>query len=168
MSIYNEFHNLTDPKLFAEDNKQKIWKLTSIKEEIPLMFIGLLSNFINNEPQYYFNRDVSNEVTINFTHFYMQNPELFKEAFISYQDNFFDSINSYFHVLELYKELNNVAFENEQKIKLYYLPTIQQLMEYCLNSFYLGANQIINEFVDVDFSKANTLGCKLPQFSDSR
>jgi hypothetical protein len=88
----------------------------------------------------------------------MQNPELFKEALISYQDNFFDSINSYFHVLKLYKELNNVAFENEQKIKLYYLPTIQQLMEYCLNSFYLGANQIINEFVDVDFSKANTLG----------
>ena len=41
MSIYNEFHNLTDPKLFTEDNKQKIWKLISIKEEIPLMFPSL-------------------------------------------------------------------------------------------------------------------------------
>lgn len=158
MSIYTQFHNLTDPKLFIEDNKQKIWELTSIKEEIPLMFIGLLSNFINNEPQYYFNRNVSNEVFKNFTHFYMQNPESFKEVLISHQDNFFDSINSYFYVLELYKELDNVAFENELKIKLYYLPAMQQLMEYCLNSFYFGVNQIINEFVDADFSKANKLG----------
>ena len=39
--LYNEFHNLTDPKLFTEDNKQKIWKLISIKEEIPLMFPSL-------------------------------------------------------------------------------------------------------------------------------
>jgi len=156
--LYNEFHSLTDQKLFTEDNKQKIRELTSIKEEFPLMFLGLLSNLVNNEPQYYFNKAVSNEIVINFKYFYKQNPDLFMQALISNQDDLFDAINSYFHVLELYKELDNVAFENELKIKLYYLPTIQQLMEYCLNSFYSGINKIINEFVDADFSKANTLG----------
>ncbi|MHC3995527.1 hypothetical protein ACXWTF_11940 [Thiomicrolovo sp. ZZH C-3] len=158
ISVYNEFHHLTDPKLFTEDNKQKIRELTSIDGEFPLMFLGILSNFINNEPQYYFNRDVCNEVFTNFTHFYSQNPELFIQTLLSYQDNFFDSLNSYFNVRELYKELDSVAFDNELKMRLYYLPTIQQLMEYCLNSFYSGINHIINEFVDVDFSNANTLG----------
>jgi hypothetical protein len=158
VSLYNEFHNLTDPKLFTEENKQKIKELTSIKEELSLMFLGILSNFVNNEPQYYFNRDVSHEIVVNFTHFYEQNPELFIQTLISNQDGFFDSINSYFHVLDLYKELDNVAFENKMKIKLYYLPTIQQLMEYCLNSFYSSINQIINNFLDSNYSKANTLG----------
>lgn len=142
----------------TKENKQKIKELTSIKEDFSLMFLGLLSNFINNEPQYYFNKDVTHEIVINCTYFYNQDPELFIETFILNQDGFLNSINSYFHVLDLYKELDSVAFENKMKIRLYYLPIIQQLMEYCLNSFYSSLNKIINEFVDSDYSKANTLG----------
>lgn len=157
INLYNEFHALTNPSILTDENQIKIKELTSIKEDFPIAFLGLLSNIINNEPQYYFSREVSEEVFNNLTHFYKQNSKLFLQTLISTQDIFFDSIKSYFHILDLFKELDNVAFENELKIKLYYLPVIQQLMEYFLNFFYSGINNIINEFVDVDFSKTNKL-----------
>lgn len=159
---------MTDPKLFTEENKQKILELTGVDKEISLVFFGLLSHFVNNQPQYYFNRDVSEEVCINLTYFYNTNQALFLQALILNQERFFDSINSFFHVVELFKELDNVAFENELKIKLYYLPIIQQLMEYCLNSFYAGINLIINEFVDGDFSNANKLGSYKDNLTSSK
>jgi len=158
IDLYNEFHILTNPAILTDENQNKIKELTSIKNSFPLIFLGLLSNVVNNEPQYYFNKEVSQEVSHNLTHFYKQNSELFLQIFISNQDAFFDSIKSYFHILDLFKELDSVAFENELKVKLYYLPIIQQLMEYFLNFFYSGINNIINEFVDVDFSKTNKLG----------
>ena len=158
INLYNEFHALTNPTILTNENQIKIKELTSIKEDFPIAFLGLLSNIVNNEPQYYFNRGVSKEVSNNLTHFYKQDSKLFLQTLISVQDVFFDSIKSYFHILDLFKELDSVAFENELKIKLYYLPVIQQLMEYCLNFFYAGINKIINEFVNADFSKANTLG----------
>ncbi len=158
INLYNEFHALTDTSLFDAEKKEKIYTLTSINDDIPLMFLGFLSNITNNEPQYYFNREVSTEVCNNLTYFYHQKPELFLHTLILNQGAFFDAINSYFHILDLYRELDSVAFENELKIKLYYLPIIQQTMEFCLNSFYTGINQIVNKFVESDFSKANKLG----------
>ena len=157
-NIYEEFHSFTDSAIFTTGNITKIKVLTSIENTIPPIFLGLLSNIVNNEPQYYYNREVSDEVSSNLTAFYKEDPDKFLQISVSNQSTFFSAINSYYHILDLYKELDSVAFENELKIKLYYLPVIQQTMEFCLNSFYSGINQIVNEFVDADFSKTNKLG----------
>ena len=134
--------------LFAQynivsNNVNLVDKVTVIKnafslneENIQLFFIGILYDFIKIQPQYFFNREVENEVLNRLNQLFTQDNEKFSKAFFEQQNNLFNAINLYHHILETYNELDDVAFDTSTKIKIYYLPIITQLMEFCLDLFY--------------------------------
>jgi len=47
-------------------------KFSLNEENIQLFFIGILYDFIKTQPQYYFNRDVENEVFENLDNLFLQ------------------------------------------------------------------------------------------------
>ena len=84
-----------------------------------------------------------------------------KAAFkqIEQQTNLFNAINLYHHILETYNELDDVAFDTSTKIKIYYLPIITQLMEFCLNHLYRFVLYIEDDFVvGKNYKEQNKLG----------
>lgn len=134
-------------------------KFSLNEENIQLFFIGILYDFIKTQPQYYFNRDVENEVFENLDNLFLQDSKKFSIVFFEQQNNLFSAINLYHHILETYNELDDVAFDESIKIKIYYLPIITQLMEFCLNHLYRFILYIENDFVvDKNYKEQNKLG----------
>ena len=157
--------------LFAQynivsNNVNLVDKVTVIKnafslneENIQLFFIGILYDFIKTQPQYFFNRDVENEVWHRLDDLFSQDNEKFSKAFFEQQNNLFNAINLYHHILETYNELDDVAFDTSTKIKIYYLPIITQLMEFCLNHLYRFVLYIEDDFVvGKNYKEQNKLG----------
>jgi len=157
--------------LFAQynivsNNANLVDKVTVIKnafsldeENIQLFFIGILYDFIKTQPQYFFNREVENEVFNRLNQLFTQDNEKFSKAFFEQQNNLFNAINLYHHILETYNELDDVAFDISTKTKIYYLPIITQLMEFCLNHLYRFVLYIEDNFVaGKDYKKQNKLG----------
>ena len=157
--------------LFAQynivsNNVNLVDKVTVIKdafsldeENIQLFFIGILYDFIKTQPQYFFNRDVENEVRHRLDDLFSQDNEKFSKAFFEQQNNLFNALNLYHHILETYNELDDVAFDTSTKIKIYYLPIITQLMEFCLNHLYRFVLYIEDDFVvGKNYKEQNKLG----------
>ena len=134
-------------------------KFSMSEENIQLFFIGILYDFIKTQPQYYFDRDVENEVFENLDNLFLQDSEKFSTAFFEQQNNLFNAINLYHHILEIYNEFDDVAFDESTKIKIYYLPIITQLMEFCLNHLYRFILYIEDDFVNgKNYKEQNKLG----------
>ena len=107
--------------LFAQynivsNNVNLVDKVTVIKdafsldeENIQLFFIGILYDFIKIQPQYFFNREVENEVSHRLNQLFIQDNEKFSKAFFEQQTNLFNAINLYHHILETYNEEEKVA-----------------------------------------------------------
>lgn len=155
-SQYNVVSNNT-----SLTDKIKIIKDTfSIGEDnIQLFFIGILYDFIKTQPQYYFNRSVKDEVLYNLSNLFLQDNEKFSNAFFEHQNNFFSAINLYNHILETYNEFDDVTFDESTKIKIYYLPIITQLMEFCLNHLYRFVLYVSDDFItDKTYKDQNKLG----------
>ncbi len=157
--------------LFAQynivsNNANLVDKVTVIKnafsldeESIQLFFIGILYDFIKTQPQYFFNREVENEVFNRLNQLFTQDNEKFSKAFFEQQNNLFNAINLYHHILETYNELDDVAFDISTKTKIYYLPIITQLMEFCLNHLYRFVLYIEDDFfVGKNYKEQNKLG----------
>lgn len=134
-------------------------KFSLNEENIQLFFIGILYDFIKTQPQYYCNREVENEVLYRLDDLFSQDNEKFSKAFFEQQNNLFNAINLYYHILETYNELDDVAFDTSTKIKIYYLPIITQLMEFCLNHLYRFVLYIEDDFVvGKNYKEQNKLG----------
>lgn len=134
-------------------------KFSLTEDNIQLFFIGILFDFIKTQPQYYFNRDVKNEVFQNLNILFLKDYEKFSKAFFEQQSNLFNAINLYYHILETYNELDDIAFDESTKIKIYYLPIITQLMEFCLNHLYRFILYIEDEFaIAKNYKEQNKLG----------
>lgn len=129
------------------------------EENIQLFFIGILYDFIKTQPQYYFNKEVENEVLYKLDNLFSHDNEKFSKAFFTQQNNLFNAINLYQHILETYNEFDDVAFDTPTKIKIYYLPIITQLMEFCLNHLYRFVLYIEDDFiVGKNYKEQNKLG----------
>jgi hypothetical protein len=134
-------------------------KFSISEDSIQLFFIGILYDFIKTQPQYYFNKDVENEVFQNLDTLFLKDNEKFSKAFFDQQNNLFNAINLYHHTLETYNELDDVSFDESTKIKIYYLPIITQLMEFCLNHLYRFILYIEDDFITGTYYKEqNKLG----------
>lgn len=150
----------------VSNNTMLVDKLKDIKDNfslnqdnIQLFFVGILYDLIKTQPQYYFNRNVENEVFNSLNTLFLKDQEKFYKAFFEQQNNLFNAINSYHHILETYNELDDVSFNESTKIKIYYLPIITQLMEFCLNHLYRFILYIEDDFVvEKNYKKQNTLG----------
>jgi len=157
--LFIQYNQKSDNIISLTDKVKSIKSQLSIETDFPMFFVGLLNDFIVNEPQYYFNKDVEAEVLNNLNTLYLKDKEKLINAFYEQQNSLFHSINSYYSVLDLYNEFNDVSFNDETKIKIYYLPIITQLMEFCLNHFYRTVLYIIDDFVDdKDYKKQTKLG----------
>ena len=99
--------------------------------------IGDLKSFLDNEPQKYFNHDVVIE-TYQSLNIICEND--FINNFEEIKDYFFSFINSYYHIVDIYNELDDISFDSEIKIKIYYLPIITQIIENVFSNFYRVVN----------------------------
>lgn len=156
--LFIQYHYISNNKIELSDKIGFIQEELSIDTPIQLFFIGILNDLLINEPQYYYNKDVAQEVYDNLNTLYTQDDEKFRNSFDTYQYKFFHSINSYYNILDLFNEFDDVGFDNETKTKMYYIPIITQLMEFCLNHFYRGIASITGDFKSKDYSVQNTLG----------
>ncbi|MDZ7817609.1 MAG: hypothetical protein U5K55_02875 [Aliarcobacter sp.] len=68
----------------------------------------------------------------------MQND--FINNFEEIKNYFFSFINSYYHIVDIYNELDDISFDSEIKIKIYYLPIITQIIENVFSNFYRVVN----------------------------
>lgn len=102
--------------------------------------IGDLKSFLENEPQKYFNHDVTIETYQSLN---IIDKDDFINGFAEIKDYFFSFINSYYHVVDIYNELDNISFDSEVKIKIYYLPIITQIIENVFSNFYRVATYFI-------------------------
>jgi len=107
--------------------------LLIINEKDLNLKIGDLDSFLNSEPQKYFNHDVAIETyqVLNTI-----NKDDFINNFEEIKDYLFSFINSYYHVIDIYNELDDISFDDEIKIKIYYLPIITQIIENIFSNFY--------------------------------
>ncbi len=114
--------------------------LTILNEKEMDIKFGNLENFLNNEPKRYFNHDVAIETykTLNSI-----DKNTFIDNFEEIKDYFFSFINSYYHVVDIYNELDDISFDSEIKIKIYYLPIITQIIENVFSNFYRVATYFI-------------------------
>jgi len=156
--LFVQYNIHSNNKIELEDKIKLIQEKLSVKEPMGLLFVGVLNDFLVNEPQYYYNRDVEKEVFENLNILFAKDNDKFRDSFYNYQDKFFHAINSYYHILNLYNEFDNVNFDNETKAKIYYLPMITQLMEFCLNHLYRGIAFIKGDLEGKDYTSQNTLG----------
>jgi len=156
--LFVDYNYISNNKIALPEKIEHIKRELSLKDDIPLMFLGVLNDFISNEPQYYYSKEVEKEVFTNLTTLYTKDSDKFRNSFFKYQHKFFHSINSYYHILDLLNEFDDVDFDSRTKTKIYYLPIITQLLEFCLNHFYRGLASIIGDLKDKDYTQQNTLG----------
>lgn len=119
-------------------NIEKLNSLLCIFDEKNVNFkICNLENFLDKEPQKYFNNDVAIET---FQMLNTINKDNFIDNFEDIKDYFFSFINSYYHIIDIYNELDDISFDSEIKIKIYYLPVIMQIIENVFSNFYRVVN----------------------------
>lgn len=153
-------YNIVSNNVNLVDKVNIIRDTFSLNEEnIQLFFIGILYDFVKTQPKYFFNRDVENEVWHRLDDLFSQDNEKFSKAFFEQQNDLFNALNLYHHILETYNELDDVAFDTSTKIKIYYLPIITQLMEFCLNHLYRFILYVEDDFVvGKNYKEQNKLG----------
>ncbi len=157
-NLYIEYDIYSNNKIPLSEKIKLLISNFSITENLPLFYIGVLNDFIMEEPQYYFNKNVKNEVIENLNKLYDKDKNIFLDAFYKNLEKFFYSLNSYYSIIDLYNEFDDIGIENITKAKIYYIPLITQLMEYCLNHFYRGIASIEGILKNKDYSTQNTLG----------
>ena len=117
--------------------------------------IGNLENFLKTDPQKYFNHDIAIET---YQALNTIDKNIFINDFEKIKDYFFSFINSYYHVIDIYNELDDISFDNEIKIKIYYLPIITQIIENVFANFYRVLNYHIG---------TNDVASTVPQLQQS-
>lgn len=157
-NIFTEYNANSNSKILLSEKIDLILSEFSIDNNLPIYYVGILYDFIAKEPQYYYNNIVENEVYDNLNNLYAKDKDKFLNAFYTYLDKFFYSLNSYFSILDLHDEFDDIGLENVTKAKIYYIPLITQLMEFCLNHFYRYIASIEGKLKDKDYTLQNTLG----------
>lgn len=157
-NLFIEYNGVSNNKVEVADKINFIKDELEIKNDFPLLLLGIINDFLVSKPQKYYNKEVEDEVFNNLNILHTKNKEQFIKSFYLYQDRFFHSINSYYNILEQYKEFDNVSFDIETKTKIYTLPIITQLMEFCLSHFYKGLLLIKGDLNNTDYKPQDTLG----------
>jgi len=157
--LYCQYNIFSKNKIEQKEKTELFKKYFDLPVKVPLFCIGILNDFLAEEPQHYFDKNAEKEVFNNFSQLYKKDKSKFLESFSKEQDKLFNTINSYYSVLDTYKEFDDVNFNYETKIKVYYIPIITQLMEFCLSHIFKLILYVNNEFIDgKDYKNQKTLG----------
>jgi hypothetical protein len=144
--------------------QQQIKKALSVRSnsDIPIILTGILQIISINEPYYYWNKDVTEEIFRELSSYYTKDRQRFEKVFHESLEHFFNAFNSYDYILDFYKELHDVSFANDVKTILYRNPIYIQICENCLANFYRSLRNIIDEFSTSNYSTQETLGEIIP------
>ena len=155
------YHQACGIKNLDEDAK-KIGKVLKIKSDIPVALIGLFRELCFYKPQYYWKREVAEEVDKLLSTYINNEIEQFLKGFENSSTEFFESIRAYENITKTISEIRNVAFEESFKTRLFRNPIFGQICEDFLMNLYRVLKNIINEYTDKDYSNLNTLGQIIP------
>ena len=155
------YHQACGIKNIDEDTK-KIGKALKIKSDIPIALIGLLRELCFYKPQYYWKREVAEEVDKLLSTYIDNGIEQFLRGFENSATEFFESIRAYENITKTVSEIRNVAFEESFKTRLFRNPIFGQICEDFLMNLYRVLKNIIDEYSDKDYSNLNTLGQVVP------
>jgi len=156
-NLFIEYNSVSNNKVEVSEKINFIKNELEIQNDFPLILLGITNDFLVSKPQKYYNKEVKHEVFNNLNILYNKDKEQFVKSFYLYQDRFFHSINSYYNILEQYKEFDGVNFDLETKTKIYTLPIITQLIEFCLSHFYRGIASIIGDIKGKNYVAQDTL-----------
>lgn len=156
-NLFMEYNDISNNKIEVFDKINFVKNELEIKNDFPLLLLGIVNDLLISKPQKYYNKEVEHEVFNNLNILYNKDKEQFIKSFYLYQNRFFHSINSYYNILEQYKEFDNVNFDLETKTKIYTLPIITQLMEFCLSHFYRGIASVIGDIKGKNYVAQDTL-----------
>ena len=140
----------------------QIKKNSKIKTDVPITLVGLLRELCFNKPQYYWKRDVADEVEKSLINYLNEGVEEFEEGFESSTTEFFESIRAYENITRTITEIRNVAFQESFKTTLFRNSIFSQICEDFLMNLYRFLKSIVNEYSEKDYSNLNTLGQIIP------
>ncbi|MCB0408892.1 MAG: hypothetical protein KDD29_01660 [Flavobacteriales bacterium] len=141
---------------------KKIKEVSKIKNDIPVFLFGIMNCLCSDNPEYYWKRDVANEIENIIEPIVKQNITKFNNSIISSSIEFFESIRAFENITNIIVELRDVSFEEGYKTKLIRNPLLNQIYEDFLMNLYRLIKNIIDAFSDKDYSNLNTLGKIIP------
>ena len=150
------FHKASGTK-DIENEVRLVKKKLKISQDIPLALIGLLRELCNEKPQYYWKRDIADEVNIVLEKLYNKDSEVIRKGLELSSIEFFESIRAYENITKIISEIRNVSFEESFKTRIFRNPIFGQICEDFLMNLYRVLKNIINESSDKDYSNLNTL-----------
>lgn len=156
------FHHACDNEVLNESILPKMQAELEIENDIPIVFVGLVHSLCFKEPQYYFNKKVMNEIYDKLEQSLSNSENKLLEGLVASQESFFAAINSYSNIIDIYNDLNEAAFENELKTKVFRNPIYIQTLEDCLMNFYRCFLAILSSETGKNYPNQNTLGKAIP------
>ena len=141
----------------VEDDINLINKRTKLKGDIPLALVGLLRELCNDKPQYYWKRDVADEVSLLLENLFKENADYINKGLEISSIELFESIRAYENITKIITEIRDVSFEESFKTRIFRNPIFAQICEDFLMNLYRVLRNIINESSDKDYSNQNTL-----------
>lgn len=141
---------------------RNIQKAIFVNKDIPLVLIGLFQNITMNEPQYYWDKNVTEEIYKRLNDLFKSDENLFSTTFNKSLEHLFNALNAYDYIVDHYNELHDVSLSDDIKTIVYRNPVYIQICENCLMNSYRTIRNIINEFSSKDYLKQETLGQIIP------
>lgn len=141
----------------VEGDVKLIRKEINVNYDIPLQLWGLLKELCSEKPQYYWKRDVADEVSNILDDLFLKNNALFKDGFQISSIEFFESIRAFENITKIISEIRNVAFEESFKTRIFRNPVFSQICEDFLMNIYRVLRNVINQYSEKDYSNQNTL-----------
>jgi hypothetical protein len=156
-------------KICPDDDLQQISLdvLGKKDEKIPLLWVDLVYNMSQSEPENLFNKDIQELVYKKLVEFYSANNDGFSIGLLIGMKYLLQGIRAYLEISEIFREVEPVDQIPEFKTRLYRIPTYSQILESVLSNFLRAIRDICGGIEEKDFSQLSTLG-NLRDFLTSR
>lgn len=155
------FHYCCNDEPIDEVTFEKIRRELCLIGNPPYCFLELSRKLSLEEPQYYFNKTVMNEVFQNLEVLLESSGSSLVDRFLSAQKYLFIAIKAYEGILSMYKDLNEVSYSEELKARMFRNPIYVQTCEDCLMNFYRFCLEVFST-EEKDYTLQKTLGQALP------
>lgn len=154
-SLYctNKFKQQFDINKLKDNIKDKLgMEVNDIAQEMTYILYKLL----NNNPNYYYSKDILNEIYYNLESLYNATPNVvwFDETMFEF---FMMGYEAYINISETISDLHDFNINSSIKTRLYRLPVYTSLIESVLGSFLKIIAIMIGNCIGKDYTTQNTI-----------